>query len=160
MANSARNLLIVIGSIIGGGVVLCGGCLTLFISSIPKPTAERRQESRDFFEDLGYQQQAEREAKTLITSFLKAPKTASFDFQSKTVRGEIATVIFVDGTVSSQNSFGALLTSPMAVVYWREHDNAANQLAYAQLDGEALPVGDLQLLRWCRQLADRANSKK
>jgi hypothetical protein len=105
---------------IGGLCMITMPCCVcnLLVQSLLKRTPEQKAIADAENEVYSKLQWCERKAKELVVDHLKAPKSAEFELIKRDEGGLIFTI---DGKVHAQNSFGALIATPVTVVYAREN---------------------------------------
>jgi hypothetical protein len=87
--------------------------------------------------DIDFQYYGKKDAQNTIKDVLKAPTTAKFsDFTVKHIDRKVVTVT---GKVTSQNSFGAMLTEPFECIFW--FDGTSLKLASSTLAGKKTHEG-------------------
>jgi hypothetical protein len=136
-------------SLIGAGVagvlmlMLCGGMLSLLQKASDankkKLEAMTPQERREYDINKVYEEAQftyKRRATEFITERLKAPTTAKIDLETRGDKRKL--VLMYSGTVTSQNSFGAMLTKPVAVVYARPTVDSAFELTSFTFESDSV----------------------
>ena len=116
-----KYVLIAMLGLLGLMALACGGCIFLAGTAIQKgqemhqeKLASMTPEQRAFY-DLENELQNDarrirREFQAFITEQLKSPKTAEFELSAQAFGHDGKKAVVVTGKVTSQNSFGALLT--------------------------------------------------
>lgn len=128
------------------GVLLLGCCgfLGMGIRQNKSRSTVNTERPDSFLDDMNMKYDAEKLTKQTVLAILKAPKTAQFDLQTRHDQKRYA---LVKGTVSSQNSFGALLTVPIEAMYY--NDNGTLKTALLNFDGKSI-ISDKALIEKCK----------
>jgi hypothetical protein len=119
------NLLTIAAIALAVVFVACSGAISLFISSFPKPTPRTPEQvaaDKQAAEDRADARRLQREIETFIAKKLKSPTTAKFDLTSEVKRFGDVTLCVVDGNVTSQNGFGALITNRLQAMFVKQGD--------------------------------------
>jgi hypothetical protein len=107
-------------------------------------TSAKHSQKDTFVDESMLRYDAEKLTKDNVLALLKAPTTAKFSLQTRHDNFRYA---LVKGTVTSQNSFGAMLTVPVESVCY--NDNGKWRLALLNYDGKEIS-SDKALLDKCR----------
>ncbi len=106
--------------------------------------AATTQKGPSFIDEMNFKYDAEKATKESILAVLKAPTTAKFKLETRHADFRYA---MVKGSVTSQNSFGAMLTVPVQAMYY--NDSGKLKTALLQFDGKTL-VSNQDLIDKCK----------
>lgn len=100
--------------------LFCSGAILRFIRNLPKPTAEQIAASKESAEYRSDARRLVRNIEDIVSKRLKAPKTAKFDLDCQIKQFGTEIVAIVDGNVTSQNEFAAMLTKPVKAMFVKQ----------------------------------------
>lgn len=128
-------------------LLLCGGMMSLLQKASDanqkRLEAMTPQERREYDINKAYEEaqfEYKRIATEFITQRLKAPKTAEVELKTLTDKKKL--VLMFDGTVTSQNSFGAMLTKPVNVTYVRPNVDSKFELTSFSFESDMVVVNE------------------
>lgn len=120
-------------------LVICGGVMSIVKTAgdhAEKIRASKSPEERDA-DDKAREIEKDvfalkRQTTKILLSQLKAPTTAKIDIEMSHTNGLIA---FANGTITSQNAFGAMLTKPVKVTWGRTSTKEAFGMIAVKFEG-------------------------
>lgn len=141
------KIVLIFACCVFGSVFLFLGFIFLLVNfgpqRQPKQTQSASSKGDTFFEEMNLKYDAEKLTKQSVLAILKAPTTAKFSLQTRHDNFRYA---LVNGSVTSQNSFGAMLTVSVQAMYY--NDSGKLKTAMLRFDGKTL-ISDQSLIDMC-----------
>lgn len=141
------KIVLIFACCVFGSVFLFLGFIFLLVNFGPESQPKRTQSTSakvdPFFEEMNLKYDAEKLTKESVLAILKAPTTAKFSLQTRHDKFRYA---LVNGSVTSQNSFGAMLTVPVQAIYY--NDSGKLKTAMLRFDDKTL-FSNEELIRMC-----------
>lgn len=147
-SNGCFTLAIILGcTTIALPFLFCGG--VFFVFQLAKETDRKELASMTSEQRLKQDKKKALEADLLrlkiesrrfIASRLKAPKTAQIELDGGPLNNGL--VVLFDGTVTSQNSFGANLTKPVSMAYARKNTASKFEQLYFKFEDKRVILNE------------------